>query len=319
VNEFLSKFDIYLLMIINLMSCFLCDQIYPQTKLINRLDSTYLHIPGPNPILKPGSDGEWDDQIIECSEILKDANIYFLYYHAADGSNYRIGVATASNPLGPWKKFENNPIIDIGTSGSWEDNHVACASIIKKDSNNYLMWYSGMKQGEYPKWGIGLAYATSPLGPWVKYSNNPVIADFGYLGSVIANNNKYLMYSCYPVNSTSYDSGPISVAMALHPEGNWVKYVNNPILLAGSNGSWDDGGYSESSVFIRDGIFQSFFGGQKIIQNKIEHVGYAYSDDGFNFIKHNNNPIILLKENPGASAFSEVHTLWEYPFYYCKA
>ena len=61
-------------------------------------------------------------------------------------------------------------------------------------------------------------------------------------------------------------------------------------------------------------MFHMFYGGTK--WRKLESIGYAYSLDGYDFIKHSGNPVGPRENNPDASAFAEVHALWEPPFYY---
>lgn len=272
------------------------------------------HILGLNPILKIGEKGEWDEFAIECSEIYKEKDKYFLVYHSAKDGHYRIGAAYAKNPIGPWIKYEKNPVLDVGEIGSWDDRHVACAAIIK-ENNKYLIWYSANKTNQYPRWDIGLATADSILSPWTKYSANPILEDFGYLGSVLKINDKYKMYSLYPVNSTSLDSGPIVLANSNSPEGPWQKLEDNPVIDKGEFGAWDDGGFSEAGVIFENEIYETFYGGINKQSVKIENMGYAYSVNGVNFVK-NLLPIAKLESNPNISAFSEVHTLYEYPFYY---
>ncbi|MBA7688791.1 hypothetical protein ES703_97280 [subsurface metagenome] len=43
---------------------------------------------------------------------------------------------------------------------------------------------------------------------------------------------------------------------------------------------------------------------------------HACSLEGIHWMKHVDNPVAPRENNPDASAFAEVHTLWEYPFYY---
>jgi hypothetical protein len=274
----------------------------------------FIQIPGPNPILVPGDESAWDGNVIEACYAFKDENTYYLYYHGTPTDEkrwsrrgYRIGVATAPHPLGPWTKYEGNPIIDLGPEGSWEDRWVACASILKEEGDKYYMWYSGNGH-------VGLAYASSPLGPWEKYEGNPVLTDFGYLGSVVKVNGKYRMYNEYPISDSSPDQGPFALATAEKPEGPWEKYEGNPILPAGEWGAWDDGGFSEAGVMYHDGVYHIFYGGTK--WRKLESIGYAYSLDGYNFIKHSGNPVAPRENNPDASAFAEVYAIWEPPFYY---
>jgi len=274
----------------------------------------FIQIPGPNPILVPGDKSAWDGGVIETCYAFKDEETYYLYYHGTPGdeekwprTGYRVGVATAPHPLGPWTKYEGNPIIDLGPEGSWEDGWVACAAVLKEEGDKYYLWYSGNTH-------VGLAYASSPLGPWEKYEDNPVLESFGYLGSVVKVDGKYRMYNEDPIGLNSPDQGPFALATAEKPEGPWEKYDGNPILPAGEWGAWDDGGYSEAGVMYHDGVYHTFYGGTK--WRKLESIGYAYSLDGYDFIKHSGNPVAPRENNPDASAFAEVYAIWEPPFYY---
>ncbi len=66
-------------------------------KSIERATCKFIHVPGPNPILTPGSAGSWDDGVIEACDIFKDHDTYYLYYHGTSKRTaYQIGVATAS-------------------------------------------------------------------------------------------------------------------------------------------------------------------------------------------------------------------------------
>ena len=154
----------------------------------------FIHIMGPCPAIVTGEKGAWDEWVMESCDIFKDEHTYYWYYHAREDRNanpkeYRIGVATAPTPLGPWTKYQGNPILDYGPPGSWDDESVDGACIMKEGAYNlgqenqtYYMWYSGRgHDGRH----IGLATATSPLGPWKKYEGNPIVKDFGYLGNVV--------------------------------------------------------------------------------------------------------------------------------------
>jgi len=282
---------------------------------IERATAQFIQIPGPNPILVPGDLSAWDGNVIEACNVLKDGNTYYLYYHGTPKdekkwprTGYRIGVATAPHPLGPWTKYEGNPIIDLGPEGSWEDRWVACAAVLKEEGDKYYLWYSGNTL-------VGLAYASNPLGPWEKYEGNPVISeDFGYVGGVVKVGDKYHMYNEYPIGASSPDLGPFALATAEKPQGPWTRCEGNPVLPAGDWGAWDDGGFSEAGVLYHNGVFHIFYGAAK--WRKLESIGYAYSFDGYRFMKHPRNPVAPRESNPDASAFAEVHAIWEPPFFY---
>ena len=64
-----------------------------------------------------------DWPVTEGPTVLKHKNIYYLIYSANDFRNkdYAVGYATSTSPMGPWKKYGNNPIIsrqNIGHSGT---------------------------------------------------------------------------------------------------------------------------------------------------------------------------------------------------------
>ncbi|KYH36506.1 MAG: hypothetical protein AYL29_013250 [Candidatus Bathyarchaeota archaeon B24] len=287
-------------------------------------DRGFIYVLGPTPALTPGGKEDWDGGVLESSGVFKDGNTYYWYYHAwsADEklwpSGYRVGVATAPTPLGPWRKYEKNPILDHGPRGSWDDSWVACAVVLKEGAydikggtEKYYMFYSASGSGSETV-DIGLAVADNPLGPWRKYEKNPIVEDFGYLGGVVKVGGKFYMYTEHPIGVT--DQGPFCVAVADRPEGPWKKYEGNPILKPGDWGSWDDGGFSEAGVTYRDGVFHVFYGGTKT--TKLESVGYAYSFDGYNFIKYPGNPVIDRAKIPDCSALAEVHHLIEPPYIY---
>lgn len=61
--------------------------------------------------------------VAEGPSILKHKGVYYLFYTANDFRNpdYAVGYATSNHPLGPWKKFEGNPIITrnlLGINGT---------------------------------------------------------------------------------------------------------------------------------------------------------------------------------------------------------
>lgn len=52
---------------------------------------------------------DWDHVGIEGAYVIKDKGTYYMFY-SSWSRGYEIGYATASHPLGPWTKFEGNPI-----------------------------------------------------------------------------------------------------------------------------------------------------------------------------------------------------------------
>jgi len=280
----------------------------------------FIQIPGPNPVITPGPDGAWDDGVTEAADAFRDVGTYYFYYHATGaGKGYRLGVASATSPLGPFEKHGDKPVLDLGPKGSWDDRYVACAMVLKDGPEKYYMWYSGHGSSrEHRQWSIGLARASHPLGPWEKYDGNPILKDFGYVGGVVKVKGKYRLYCAHPISGPGYkgDYSPLAVALADSPEGPWTKYPGNPLMEKGDRGDWDDGGISEAEVLYHNGMFHMFYGGTEIYGPRLESIGYAYSFDGFKFTKYGRNPVAKRQANPNAAAFAEVHAIIEPPFIY---
>jgi len=292
----------------------------------NNIESSeFIHIPGPNPILRPGPTGAWDDENIEAGDAFEDLGTYYLYYHSMSSHSdfeyqYQIGVATADRPLGPFiKQSKDHPILSVGKKESWDDGAIACPVILKESDDKYYMWYWGMDDDPpFEFEGVGLAIASHPLGPWEKYEGNPVLKDVGYVGGVVKTDGKYYIYSAHTSSIPGYkgDYGPLVMAVADQPEGPYVKYEGNPIIEKGNSGDWDDGGISEAGVHYHNGMFHMFYGGTKIAGPRLESIGYAYSFDGFDWYKYGRNPVAERQSNPNAAAFAEVHAIFELPYIY---
>jgi hypothetical protein len=283
-------------------------------------DRPFLQIPGPNPILTPGPPGSWDSGVVETGDAFKDFGKYYLYYHATGGGGYQTGVAVADHPLGPFEKVGENPILMTGEEGEWDSRHAACAMVLKEAPNHYLMWYSGLGSApQHAQWGVGLATASSPAGPWTKHPGNPLIKHFGYVGGVVKVDGKYRLFTAHPIDSTAPDYSPISLATADQPEGPWKIHDGNPVMKQGEISDWDSGGYSEAEVVYREGMYHMFYGGAKTYEPRIltrESIGYAYSRDGVHWTKYGGNPVATREAEPNAAAYAEVHAIIEPPFVY---
>ena len=279
-----------------------------------------IHVLGPSPAITPSADrSAVDSSILESCAVFKDTDgTYYWYYHAQSHDKerwprgYRVCVATSKSPLGPWKKYEKNPVLDQGTEGSWDDGYIACVVVMKEGAYDirsrdatYYMWYI---HGGY----LGLATADNPLGPWKRHEDNPIMDNAGYLGAVIRKDGKFYMFYQYPVSVE--DQGPFCVAYADKPEGPWTKYEGNPVMTPGDWGAWDDGGFSEAGISYNEGIYHCIYGGTKA--PKVESLGYAWSFDGINWHKYAANPVIPLNRIPDGSGFAETHCFVEGSYIY---
>ena len=323
-----KKCNVFIISILALMAFLIATSSFaqnvPPTKNIFA-ERPLVHILGPSPAIVPSADDSAvDSHILESCDVLKDWDgIYYWYYHARSNDKerwpggYRICVATSKSPLGPWIKYEGNPVLDQGKEGDWDEGNIACACLmkvgaydIKEEDSKYYMWF-------WSNSAVGLATADHPLGPWKKHEGNPVISweDEGgvYPGSVTKIDDKFYMFLQSPVSVE--DQGPMCLATASKPEGPWEKYKGNqPVMTTGDWNTWDDGGYSEAGARYHEGVFHTVYGGTKA--PKIEALGYAWSFDAINWHKYGANPVIPLNRIPDGSGFAEVHCLVEGAYIY---
>jgi predicted GH43/DUF377 family glycosyl hydrolase len=94
-----------------------------------------------NQILAPGAFRTWDDYWVFTPHVVFDGNNYLMWYSGHDENTFRIGLATSSDGIA-WTKEAANPVLDLGSSGTWESNSVAHPRVILNDTL-FQMWYLG--------------------------------------------------------------------------------------------------------------------------------------------------------------------------------
>ena len=133
-----------------------------------------------NPVLRVGAAGSTDSAwCCVPSVVYGPDGKYYMMYCGNNGSIARIHMATATNPQGPWTKV--GPV--ISPSLSWEDNFIYNASLMY-DGGIWKVWYTAGKiasAGGEPE-TVCYATATSPTGPYTKYSGNPLLSPMNHGG-----------------------------------------------------------------------------------------------------------------------------------------
>ncbi|MDR1919041.1 MAG: glycoside hydrolase family 43 protein [Tannerellaceae bacterium] len=111
----------------------------------------------------------------------EDGTAYLYFDRFQDGLS--IWVAELESNLKEIKKETMSPCIEV--SQEWEKvwPTVNEGSFIIKHKDTYFMTYSANSY-ESPFYGIGLATAPSPLGPWTKYEGNPIYQNVGELTGI---------------------------------------------------------------------------------------------------------------------------------------
>jgi xylan 1,4-beta-xylosidase len=99
-----------------------------------------------------------------------DGKLYLYYVDLKDG--FRIVVQPMADPLTPTGQLREV----LRPSQAWEkrSGDVTEGPFVLKRGDTYYLTYSGTR-ADSPNYAIGYATATSPLGPFEKYKNNPIV------------------------------------------------------------------------------------------------------------------------------------------------
>lgn len=137
--------------------------------------------------LAKGPAGAFDEHAVFTPTILVAGGRYFLFYTAVPepfdndnggpkGTRTAIGVASADSPRGPWQRFPGNPVLCPSDDPSDFDSMRVDDSCLIVREGKYWMYYKGRQAGHSPgETKMGLAISESPLGPYVKCAENPVL------------------------------------------------------------------------------------------------------------------------------------------------
>jgi predicted GH43/DUF377 family glycosyl hydrolase len=199
-------------------------------------------------------------------------------------------LASATQAQVVWTKHAENPVLEPGPAGSWDDNYLIEPYVLF-DGTNYKMWYGG-HDGANSRIG----YATSPDGVvWTRDALNPVL-DLGPTGSWddFSITASWVLYdsTTYHMWYHGHDGTSFRIGYATSPDGvDWTKYSGNPVLDLGASGRWDDRHVETPVVLMLDDTtFFMWYGGRR--DATPVKIGLATSSDGVEWEKWSTNPVL---------------------------
>jgi predicted GH43/DUF377 family glycosyl hydrolase len=194
----------------------------------------------------------------------------------------------------PWAKHPDNPVVDVGSPGSWDDMQVGTPSVIF-ENDTFKMWYGGDDGNN-----LRIGYATSPDGAtWNKDTIHSPVLDVGAPGKwddekvycpsvVFANGIYHMWYSGAP----DLAADTILIGHATSPDGLvWTKDPDNPVLEQSPPGNWDYYPWFFSFVIFENDTFHMWYSSYG---NNQGQIGYATTTNpnGKNWTKYSGNPVL---------------------------
>lgn len=100
----------------------------------NNTNTACIHVTEP---WENSANASWT--VAEGPAVLKHKGIYYLFYTANDYRNpdYNVGYATSSSPIGPWKKYEGNPVLKKSPKAVG----MGSGSFVRNASGELFMFY----------------------------------------------------------------------------------------------------------------------------------------------------------------------------------
>lgn len=222
---------------------------------------------------------------------------------------------------GPFTKYPDNPVFDVGAGDAW-DNAVVSEAKVVFDGQTYHLWYAARQRLETPagrtKSPMLVGYATSPDGlHWTRHTDNPIMtpgpagspeANFVYPPHVLFDGQQFRMWY------SAHDFEEWSINYATSADGAaWDRYSGNPLMRATHDGCWDENFISEPSVLWNGERFEMWYNGGSERTGTLR-VGYAWSDDGLVWHKWEPDEWVLDVGPLGAwddFSVARVHVLYD--------
>jgi hypothetical protein len=121
-----------------------------------------------NPVLTVGAGGTWDDTWVAQCSLVWDGTQWVVYYSGSDGTDRRIGRATSPDLI-TWTKEATNPVLSLGSGGSFDDSSVNFPTVLYDPTavHTWQMWYTGWPDGTALNTTIGYAHSADGIS-WTK-------------------------------------------------------------------------------------------------------------------------------------------------------
>jgi hypothetical protein len=240
-----------------------------------------------NPVLEPGSKGEWDAGAMGSMTVLKVGEVLHVYYEAwgvrsdsaGDYNSLQIGHATSRDGL-HWTKDKTNPVLPKGTGSAW-DRDGTWDPFVLYENGVFKMWYGG-GMDQHCEWG----YAVSTDG--VHFAKKGQLSHLGNVEDDHVVHDKttghYFMYYW------DRKHAPSGLFRAQSPNETDFDFAHaEPIKIGGLDANTM---YKFTHVIQNDGQWEMFFGKFVPPGCKGSSTGLATSHDGLHWTARNTNLLV---------------------------
>ena len=190
-----------------------------------------------------------------------------------------------------WTKYQGNPL------------NMGLAKVVEPwviyDGSTFKMWYAGLTDAHR------IYYATSSDG--ISWAPQGMVLNKGEPGSWDEHQvrNPIVLFdgASYRMWYSGYIYATAKIGFATSPDGiHWTKYDQNPVLVAGGNGGWDDYTVGAFTVMLEGSKYWMWYNGVRA-EGDSQQIGVATSPDGVSWTKYSANPVLV----PGPNEWDNYH------------
>ena len=188
--------------------------------------------------------------------------------------------------------YENNPILNVGASGDWDNWRVWDGKVILIDDVFHMFYVGNAEESS----GIGYAVSTDGF-VYTKHDSNPIFqpdgegfdaSGFSGVVPLVVEDTWMLFYNASAEGETHGWNLPqgtsIGLTTAPGPTGPWS--TGQLILKAGGKGEWDSGVVLPSSIFIGEDGYRMYYAAESDPPDYDYMCGMATSPDGIVWTKY---------------------------------
>jgi hypothetical protein len=263
----------------------------------NNLYNSIHYATAPNPkgpwtkqgeVVAPLASPNWETSEVCPDDLVwnPETSKWHLYYHGGNNSGPRaIGLMTAtdSSITGStvWTRHANNPILEKGTAGQWDEFFVSDCKVFRIHATLWLMAYVGRINSGAGR--VGLATSTDGI-TWTKASANPVLgfgasgqwddADIQAFAAYQIKDNEWMAYY---VGRDTIPGGTTLLGRAYSKDWmqTWRRDNMNPVL-----GDATDDDLSDSiNILDADGAHHIYYGTFDFVGDTLRGKGYAVANE----------------------------------------
>ena len=271
----------------------------------------------------PTGPEDWESNFIDPGGVVFHDGLFHSFYNGIDTwpAQVKVGYATSSDGKS-WEK-QSSDWLFTGERLDWSGTSLFLHDAIVLDDGTWAVYFNTVSSStNFASGVIGMATAPQPSGPWTLIED-PVLqpgaegawdADGVVDPSVIRVGEQFWMY---------YDGnlgGRRAIGLATSEDGfSWTRSGEEPLLVAGGEGEWDDTGVYDPEVVVTDeGYVMSYFVRRSGTTAPVYEAGLAYSDDGLSWEKDPDGPYLSSDKWGFGGIFlsSLVHHDDEYVLYF---